>query len=371
MEILSVIKTRKDKECKDCPFFDSPPVWGSGDASARLILVGEYPREEEVRREEPFSQGFLQEKVIEYLKEANQSYSEVYLTHAVKCQIPEGMSKISKDVTQAISCCRSKICKEIERIDPEVVILAGDIPLRSVVERKGINTYRGAWHTKFINECKYKMMPTNSLMAAYRGKPGTEGIIKNDFKEVGKYFGVSGTKIVKTKFFVADTISKVKLLTQKIKNGGKIISVDIETTVWDREKDCVGGLGKKAALMYLEAELLCMSFAWAKGQSAVLPLEGFKRERIWTPKELKQVKKIIKEMFEKYDKIWNVHNAMFDIRLLYKWGIDIKKMNYQCSLLMQHLKNENEAADLGSLAVVYTDMGAYEQELNVKYKDGA
>jgi DNA polymerase len=76
---------REAKSCRDCPLWENATqtVFGTGDAHARVMLVGEQPGDEEDRKGLPFvgPAGRLLDRALEA---AGIDRSELYVTNAVK-----------------------------------------------------------------------------------------------------------------------------------------------------------------------------------------------------------------------------------------------------------------------------------------------
>ncbi|MGK5545939.1 UdgX family uracil-DNA binding protein [Streptomyces sp. URMC 127] len=117
--------------CRGCPLYRdaTQTVFGAGEASARVVLVGEQPGDQEDRRGEPFvgpAGGVLKRA----LAEAGIDPAEAYVTNAVKHfkfeQQERGKRRIHKTPgLREISACRPWLTSELQLIDPEVVVALG------------------------------------------------------------------------------------------------------------------------------------------------------------------------------------------------------------------------------------------------------
>ncbi|WP_198533692.1 UdgX family uracil-DNA binding protein [Streptomyces odonnellii] len=117
--------------CEGCPLHvgTTQTVFGSGSASARLVLVGEQPGDQEDRRGEPFvgPAGGVLRKALE---EAGLDIGESYLTNAVKhfkyTSTGPGKRRIHKPPTlREVSACRPWLTAELRLIGPHVVVALG------------------------------------------------------------------------------------------------------------------------------------------------------------------------------------------------------------------------------------------------------
>ncbi|MEV4739055.1 UdgX family uracil-DNA binding protein [Streptomyces sp. NPDC049555] len=137
--------------CRGCPLYRDATgtVFGEGEPSARLVLVGEQPGDQEDRQGRPFvgpAGGVLGRAV----QEAGIDPAEAYVTNAVKHfkfqQAERGKRRIHKTPgLREIGACRPWLRAELQLIDPEVVVALGATAGKSlfgpsfrVTEQRGI-----------------------------------------------------------------------------------------------------------------------------------------------------------------------------------------------------------------------------------------
>lgn len=363
---MSIIPRKKDKECEACPLFNQKVVWGAGKPSSCVVLVGEHPRRDDVESGAPFAGSFVTGVLRDSLKKANLAEGECYKTFAVKCEIPKDWNKSSKKFTEAITCCKSKLDKELELIGPEAVLLFGDIPLRAVLDKHRISVYRGLWQA-------YKdipVLPTYSIFGMFHGKKTTGPLIAKDIAEVGRRIsGEEESNTSETKVIVLDSFAKIKLFFNKLRKIRISIAFDTETSAWLRKLDRQAS-GKQPALNYLDAKFLCWSFSWNKAIAYIIPIAGFKLTPIWKVAEKKKIYALAKAALEDPNLKWVFQNAMYDLRLMYRiCGVDVSKVRFDDIMIMQHVLDENAPLNLDDMACLHTDMGNYKQSINLKYKE--
>lgn len=104
-------------------------MFGEGPASARLLMVGEQPGDQEDRAGEPFvgPAGRLLDKA---LAEAGVDREQVYVTNAVKhfkfTRAAGSKRRIHKTPSRTeVVACRPWLFAELQLIEPEVVVLLG------------------------------------------------------------------------------------------------------------------------------------------------------------------------------------------------------------------------------------------------------
>lgn len=363
---MSVIRRKKPDGCSECPFFDNETVWGCGSKTAIMMNIGDYPRKEDARTGRPYS-GFAKERIRTCYNKADIVEGEVYTTYAVKCVPNENIRSTSPEMKKAVACCRPLVQEEIDIIHPEVVILQGELPLNTVMEVRKIGDYRGAFHD-YKGDDSIQIMPTNSIMSVFHN-PKSGQVIENDFKEAG--MKLAGKSLAKTevRYYVCDDLPKLKKWVKRM-HQLDFISFDVETTCYDVEDKKI--LIKKGALMYSIYDVMLMQFGISDTEAVLVPIEKYMREQVWDKKDWIVAKKLLKGLFEDEEITFVVADVSMDIRAAYKTlGIDYEKTNYIDIQLMSNIVNENEPSDLESMAVEFTGLGAYKQELNKRFKGEA
>ncbi|GAA3787095.1 UdgX family uracil-DNA binding protein [Streptomyces phyllanthi] len=122
---------RAAARCRGCPLHESATrtVFGEGSESARIVLVGEQPGDQEDKRGEPFvgPAGRLLDRALE---EAGVDRDEAYVTNAVKhfkfTVASGGKRRIHKapDLRE-MSACRPWLEAELRLLRPDVVVALG------------------------------------------------------------------------------------------------------------------------------------------------------------------------------------------------------------------------------------------------------
>jgi uracil-DNA glycosylase family protein len=117
--------------CTACPLYEcgTQTVFGEGQASASLMLVGEQPGDQEDRAGRPFvgPAGHLLDRA---LSEAGIARDAVYVTNAVKhfkwTPSPTGKRRIhAKPNTREVAACKPWLEAEIEVLRPRLVVALG------------------------------------------------------------------------------------------------------------------------------------------------------------------------------------------------------------------------------------------------------
>jgi DNA polymerase len=122
--------------CKGCDLWEpaTQTVFSRGEATARLVLVGEQPGDQEDRQGKPFV-GPAGRVLVQALDEAEVDRSEVYVTNAVKHFkfTPRGNRRIHATPDAAeVTACRPWLRAELEVLTPDLVVLLGATAAKTV-----------------------------------------------------------------------------------------------------------------------------------------------------------------------------------------------------------------------------------------------
>jgi uracil-DNA glycosylase family protein len=127
------------RRCQDCPLWANATqtVFGAGDPHARVMLVGEQPGDEEDKKGLPFvgPAGRLLDRALEA---AGVEREHLYVTNAVKhfkWQL-RGKRRLHKTPAQReIDACHQWLEREIENIQPRVIVALGSTAAKAVIAR--------------------------------------------------------------------------------------------------------------------------------------------------------------------------------------------------------------------------------------------
>lgn len=119
------------KDCKICPIGKHGlPVVGEGNPDAEVVFIGEAPGKQEAASGRPFigRSGQLLRKTI---REVGLDESDVYITSPVK-YLPDRGTPTSEDIAHG----RIHLMKQLEVIQPKIVVLLGRVAAEGVLEKK-------------------------------------------------------------------------------------------------------------------------------------------------------------------------------------------------------------------------------------------
>jgi DNA polymerase len=127
-------------QCQGCPLYchATQAVPGAGQASAKLMLVGEQPGDEEDRQGLPFV-GPAGRVLDELLEELEMDRRQMYVTNAVKHFKFVQRGKLRLHLSPRLSevtACRPWLLAEIEAVRPRVVLALGASAAKSLLGAK-------------------------------------------------------------------------------------------------------------------------------------------------------------------------------------------------------------------------------------------
>lgn len=168
---------QKAQACKECPLYESRRnlVFGSGNADAVLMFVGEAPGLEEDIQGEPFvgKAGALLTKMIEAM---GFKRDDVYIANCLKCRPPQNRQPFPSEII----ACREFLIKQIEIIKPEVICCLGKFSAQTLLMiEEPITKLRG----RFYEFEGVKLMPTFHPAYLLRN-PGEKRLAWEDLKKV-------------------------------------------------------------------------------------------------------------------------------------------------------------------------------------------
>ena len=138
-------------------------VFGEGNAEARLVFVGEGPGADEDATGRPFvgRAGQLLDKMIEAMGLRRE---EVYICNVVKCRPPNNRAPN----TDEVAVCGPVLFRQLEIIQPELIVSLGSPALVTLLERKeGITKMRG----RLFRYGKSLLLPTYHPAYLLRNPP--------------------------------------------------------------------------------------------------------------------------------------------------------------------------------------------------------
>jgi len=132
------------RDCRKCPLHATRKnfVFGSGDPSAKLVVVGEAPGEEEDLQGLPFV-GTAGKLLTKILAAVNFNRDEVYIANVLKCRPPKNRMPAAEEIEQ----CRAHLFRQIEIISPRIICAMGRFAAQTLLDSsEPIGRLRGRIH---------------------------------------------------------------------------------------------------------------------------------------------------------------------------------------------------------------------------------
>lgn len=140
--------------CTKCDLYlnRTNAVPGEGALDSRLLFIGEAPGKSEDLKGRPFV-GRAGSVLDGILEEAGIPRNSIFITNIVKCRPPK--NRVPKRIE--IESCRDYLIKQIEIIDPDLIIAMGQSSIKTLTN---IKTNLKEIHGKIFNFSGYDMMVT-------------------------------------------------------------------------------------------------------------------------------------------------------------------------------------------------------------------
>ncbi|HMC22887.1 MAG TPA: uracil-DNA glycosylase [Thermoanaerobaculia bacterium] len=140
--------------CEQCRLSKSRTqvVYGVGNPNADLMFIGEAPGRDEDIQGEPFV-GRAGQLLTDIIKAMKLTRDNVYIANVIKCRPPENRNPELDE----LESCRPYIRRQVEIIQPRVIVTLGRFALQSLTEKSyAISSVRGQW----LEYNGIKVMPT-------------------------------------------------------------------------------------------------------------------------------------------------------------------------------------------------------------------
>jgi uracil-DNA glycosylase family 4 len=172
---------REVRTCEKCDLCKSrkTAVPGEGSGRSGVLLVGEAPGRKEDQSGRPFV-GTAGKRLEGMLMQAGLSRDEVFITNIVKCR-PPGNRRPRRDEADS---CREYLRREIEALNPSLVVLLGVTALKQFFPSSEISTARGV----VVESGGRRYLPTyHPASIIYNRALGP--VVSGDFREIKKLLG--------------------------------------------------------------------------------------------------------------------------------------------------------------------------------------
>jgi DNA polymerase len=169
------------RDCRLCPLSETrnTVVFGSGDADADLMFIGEAPGAEEDRQGLPFV-GRAGGLLNQLLGEIGLARSDVFIANVLLCR-PPGNRDPQPDEIQT---CHPYLEAKLELIEPKVVATLGNFATKLITQNQtGITRVRGTPQVHELGGRSVYVMPLLHPASALRN-PSQVELLRQDFAKL-------------------------------------------------------------------------------------------------------------------------------------------------------------------------------------------
>ena len=299
------------------------------------------------------------EKVIELCQRANIDTREAYFTYLTRC------FTYKKPSLQEQKACTPYTVADIERLQPEVVVLLGAAAQRlfNLHTQGGVTKMRGKVFDLPIPggdpSRTYKVVATyDPAVFFHRSDSFLEQRILDDYRMVKKLADKKDieSKNQFAKYISLETPEAIRAFVDEVKKR-KFFAFDTESR----------------GLPWSKEPMILVSFSIGEGENYIIPFyhstfdinrpdgdDGWKLRKVWHDQTKQSVIiPMLREIFEDPSLQKCAHNIKYDINVLRKHlGIRVDGFLYD-TMLMHHLLNEQKPHDLEYLMDIEFGTGNY------------
>jgi len=242
-----------------------------------------------------------------------------------------GMSE--KDATtEMIHENRPLLEEDIERIQPELIFVLGNLAMKTLLRKSGIGNKRGREFWITLNDREIPVVPLYHPFSLY-SEPKLRGLFLQDVDNAYDKFVLGKNKLADSSYELFNEVeSAIDALEYALTKS--VIGVDIETTGLDYKKDKITSIG----------------VATGEREAFVIPIHH--RESELSPDDLERVRTVVCTIMSD-DSIGKVfHNCKFDLKFLRNWGVE-EFSNIHDTQIMHALVDENKPHALMDIVKEY------------------
>ena len=340
------------------------PIQGTGCVDAKVLIVGEFPHEADLRKGEPFIGGAGFE-LTKMLSEAQIPRETCYLTTVMKDRVLSIASLVAekkKDITprhvlykgkwvmpQVVDAVES-LREEIKRVSPNVVCTSGNLALWALTgEWSSFNWRSSVMESNLIPGLKViPTLPFSIVNVQWNQRP----IIVHDLKRVSRHRDKPGVMDRQYNFqdnpTYADAAHTLNVLITKAESGELTkLGADIETRA---------------------GHISSIAFAWTPKDAICIPLmKTNKPEGYWTEEE-------------EADLVWRMCYLMRLVTIVgQNWNYDAQYIyrhwHFMCpnvvdTMIQQHSCFSNLPKNLAFLSSMYCEDHLYWKDDRTNWEEG-
>ncbi|WP_148416025.1 uracil-DNA glycosylase family protein [Haloferax sp. KTX1] len=184
MEHMEGLCVRGCERCPELVDSRSRIVNGVGPDDADLLFLGEAPGAKEDEGGEPFV-GRSGSVLDDALREAGLARADVRITNCVRCRPPDNRDPTSDE----LSNCRGYLARELELVDPELIVTLGKVPSQHLLDRGvAITNESGSVVDARVGDASYRVLLSVHPAATLYDRSQREGF----FETIARAADLSG-----------------------------------------------------------------------------------------------------------------------------------------------------------------------------------
>lgn len=335
-----------------------PRVVGEGPIPSRIMLVGEYPSEEDERRGAPF-QGAPGMELSRMLHEVGILRSECYTTYACKVRPPGGQLSafialkkkdigpghsplLDRQVTKELHEGYAALQTEIEMVQPNIIVAAGNLAMWMLTGQWGVLKWRGSLMQM---EGGPKVIPTLTPSSVLREWPN-RALVLSDLRRVKRHMtSREYDNKPEWRFIIRPSFETVRetLLSLSLRAKSEDLWLDFDIETRAGHIDCIG-------------------FSWSLNDAICIPfIEAGKPQGYWSADEEATIVHWLMQLLLEPRVRTRWQNGLYDAQYLYRhWHF--APANAQDTMISQHSVFAALPKGLSFLASLYADWYYYWKE---------
>lgn len=329
---------------------DTPLVFGVGPKDAKVVIVGEAPGRDEIRRGEPFV-GKSGKMLNELLARAGIPRSHCYITNVVKERPPKNDISTFFDfkrkevlLTEKARYYIDLLKEELSELNPNVIVAVGRTPLWALTNNQGIQKWRGSILDNVLVP-NTKTIPILHPAAALRQYIWTH-FIRQDLMRVAEESESPDFPAWDEKYILRPTFKEVMEYLN--------LCADVDLCGFDIE--------------VAAKQVSCISFAPSPKSAISIPfLEG--TNHYFPSHQETAIWQKIGEILESGQASIG-HNVTFDSTFLFR-RYGIKARNLHDTMVAQNILFPDFPRSLAFLTSIYTKIPYYKDEGKEQMKGGS
>ena len=336
----------------------------TGPAPARIMIVGEAPGDQEIRESAPFV-GYSGQELSRMLQEAGIIRSTCFITNVIRIKPPGGdiasfIAEKKSAITPQHKLVRDKYCmapvwegislleREIEMVQPNVIIALGNVAMWALTGKWGITSWRGS-----LLECDLalpgmsrpvKVVPAYSPTMVMRQWSWRQ-ILVHDLRRC-KVHGESPVVTRPDYHFVirpdyGTAVTYLTMLLKLVEAKPTTLSVDIETR---------------------SGHTACVGIAWSKLEAICIPLLCSERQDgYWTEDEEAFLTYLLYQLLTHKNAVVIGQNFSYDAQYFFRHMHFLPNL-VRDTMIAQHVCFSNMQKGLDFLASMYCESYTYWKE---------